>query len=276
MVSEPLSALLPLQPPDAVQAVAFVADHVSVELLPLATELGAALIKTVGAGELTETVADCVALPPGPVHVKEYVELADTAPVDCEPLSLLEPLQPPDALQEVALVLDQVSEEVAPDFTLLGVAVIVTIGATRDTVTVADCLADPPAPVQVSSYSVVFVRAPVDQVPLVATLPCQPPEAVQAVASADVQVRVELLPLPTVVGAAVNVTDAAVGGITDTSTDVGGATAVVPATSTVCEREDSPHAASVLSAANPSIVFNANADTERRLPRIEPITRLPG
>ena len=55
---EPLSALLPLHAPDAVQVVAFVADQVSVELVPLATELGAALSKTVGAGELTETVAD--------------------------------------------------------------------------------------------------------------------------------------------------------------------------------------------------------------------------
>jgi hypothetical protein len=55
---EPLSALLPLQPPDAVQAVAFVADHVSVELFPLATELGAALMETVGAAEVTETMAD--------------------------------------------------------------------------------------------------------------------------------------------------------------------------------------------------------------------------
>jgi hypothetical protein len=55
---EPLAALLPLHAPDALQAVAFVADHVSVELVPLATELGAALIRTVGAGELTETVAD--------------------------------------------------------------------------------------------------------------------------------------------------------------------------------------------------------------------------
>ena len=57
MDCEPLSALLPLQPPDAVQAVAFVADQVSVELVPLVTELGAALSKTVGAGALTETVA---------------------------------------------------------------------------------------------------------------------------------------------------------------------------------------------------------------------------
>jgi hypothetical protein len=153
------------------------------------------------------------------VHVNEYVELADTAPVDCEPLSPLEPLQPPDALQEVALLLDQVSEEEAPEFTVLGLALRVTIGATLETVTVADCIADPPAPVQVSSNSVVFVRAPVDQVPLLATLPCQPPEAVQAVASADVQVSVELPPLLTVVGAAVNVTDTAAGGVTDTLTD---------------------------------------------------------
>ena len=55
---EPLIALLPLQAPDAVQAVAFVADQVSVELVPLASELGAAEITTVGAGELTETLAD--------------------------------------------------------------------------------------------------------------------------------------------------------------------------------------------------------------------------
>jgi len=55
---EPLAALLPLHAPDAVQAVAFVADQVSVELVPLVSELGAAVIKTVGASELTETVAD--------------------------------------------------------------------------------------------------------------------------------------------------------------------------------------------------------------------------
>jgi hypothetical protein len=55
---EPLSALLPLQPPDAVQAVAFVADQVSVELFPLVTELGAVLSRTVGAAEVTDTVAD--------------------------------------------------------------------------------------------------------------------------------------------------------------------------------------------------------------------------
>jgi hypothetical protein len=55
---DPLAALLPLHAPDAAQAVAFAADQVSVALVPLATELGVALIETVGAGELTETVAD--------------------------------------------------------------------------------------------------------------------------------------------------------------------------------------------------------------------------
>jgi hypothetical protein len=140
--------LPPLHALDAVQAVALAADQVSIELVPLATELGAALSRTVGAGELTETVADWVALPPGPVHVNEYVELADIAPVDCEPLSPLLPLQPPDALHEVALVLDQVSKEEAPEFTVLGVALSVTIGALLETVTVADCAALPPLPVQ--------------------------------------------------------------------------------------------------------------------------------
>jgi hypothetical protein len=141
--------------------------------------------------------------------------------VDCEPLGPLEPLQPPDALQDVALVLDQLSEEEVPESTVLGVAASETTGGILETVTVADCVADPPAPVQVSPYSVVLVRAPVGQVPPVATLPCQPPAAVQAVAPTELQVRVELPPLLSVVGAAVSVTDtgALAGGPTTTSTD---------------------------------------------------------
>ena len=66
---EPLSAWLPLHAPDAVQAVAFAEDQVSVEPVPLVTELGDALIETVGAAALTDTVADCAALPPLPVQV---------------------------------------------------------------------------------------------------------------------------------------------------------------------------------------------------------------
>jgi len=56
---EPLVAWLPDQPPEAVQAVAFVVDQLKVELLPLTMELGLAARLTVGAGvgEVTDTVA---------------------------------------------------------------------------------------------------------------------------------------------------------------------------------------------------------------------------
>lgn len=56
----------------AVQLLAFDADHVSVELPPLATFSGLAVSDTVGAaGELTKTVTDFVTAPPAPVHVSE-------------------------------------------------------------------------------------------------------------------------------------------------------------------------------------------------------------
>ena len=144
--------------------------------------------------------------------------------MDCEPVSPLEPLQPPPmAAQEVAFVLDQVSVDAAPAFTELGEALNVTIGALPATVTVADCVADPPAPVQVNSYSMLPVRAPVDLVPLVGTLPRQLPAImVHEVASTDFHVRVELSPLLTVVGEALKVTAGAAAeacAATDTATD---------------------------------------------------------
>jgi hypothetical protein len=68
--------MLPDHAPDAEHDVAFAAVQVSVELLPLITELGLALRLTVGAGggggggnAETVTVADCVAEPPVPVQV---------------------------------------------------------------------------------------------------------------------------------------------------------------------------------------------------------------
>jgi hypothetical protein len=66
----PLVDLVPDQAPDAAQLLALVADQLKVELVPLVTLLGAAVSVTIGAGELTVTVADCAALPPGPVHVR--------------------------------------------------------------------------------------------------------------------------------------------------------------------------------------------------------------
>jgi hypothetical protein len=69
-------ALPPDQPPEALQEVAFVEDHVSVEDAPLATDVGFAAIDTVGAcggGGVPETVtaADVLAVPPEPVQLRE-------------------------------------------------------------------------------------------------------------------------------------------------------------------------------------------------------------
>jgi hypothetical protein len=55
---EPLTGLLPAQAPEPEHDVAFTAFHISVELVPPATVLGAALMLTVGAADFTETVAD--------------------------------------------------------------------------------------------------------------------------------------------------------------------------------------------------------------------------
>jgi len=68
---DPVAALVPDQAPEAVQDVALVAAHVNVELPPLAIVAGLAVKVTVGEGEVTETVTDCVALPPPPVQLSE-------------------------------------------------------------------------------------------------------------------------------------------------------------------------------------------------------------
>lgn len=99
---EPEVALAPDHPPDALQAVAFAEVHVKVALAPFATALGPTLKVTVGVGDLTDTVADCEALPPAPLQVRVYVALASRVPVDCEPLVGLLPDQAPDAVQAVA------------------------------------------------------------------------------------------------------------------------------------------------------------------------------
>jgi hypothetical protein len=136
---EPLIVLLPDQPPEAVQAVVLVDDQVSVVVAPLLTVLGAAERLTVGAGVLTDTVADCVALPPAPVQVSPKVALAVRAPVDCEPLTALLPDHAPEALHEVALAETQVKVELLPLATVLGLALMLTVAVGFGlTVTVVD------------------------------------------------------------------------------------------------------------------------------------------
>jgi hypothetical protein len=62
------------------------------------------------------------------------------------------PDQAPEAVQVVAFVDDQVSVELAPLVMALGPTLKLTVGAAAEaaTVTVVDCAALPPAPVQVS------------------------------------------------------------------------------------------------------------------------------
>ena len=88
--------------------------------------------------------------------------LALSAPVDCEPLTALLPDQAPEAVHEVALVADQLNVEAPPLAMVLGLAVKLTVGAAAVTETVADCVALPPAPVQVSTNVLLAVSAPLD------------------------------------------------------------------------------------------------------------------
>jgi hypothetical protein len=63
---------LPDHEPEAVHEVALVETQVKVELAPLATVLGLALMLTVAVGfGLTVTVVDWVALPPVPLQFNE-------------------------------------------------------------------------------------------------------------------------------------------------------------------------------------------------------------
>ena len=91
----------------------------------------------VGAGEETVTVADCEAEPPLPVQVSVYLVVALNVGVLADPAVAWLPLQPPEALQEVALVEDQLKLEAAPLLTVDGLAdrVTVGVGAVTETVT---------------------------------------------------------------------------------------------------------------------------------------------
>jgi hypothetical protein len=88
-----------------------------------------------------------------------------------------------------------------------------------DTVTVADALAGPPAPVQVRVNVLLLVNAPVDSLPEVGLAPDQAPEAVQEVASVEDQVSIEDPLYATDVGFAVSDTVGTGGGDTVTAAD---------------------------------------------------------
>jgi hypothetical protein len=73
-------------------------------------------------------VVDCVALPPAPEQVIEYVRLAVSAPVDCEPLVPSAPVHPPDAAHVLALAALQVMVALAPEASVAGAALSDTVG----------------------------------------------------------------------------------------------------------------------------------------------------
>jgi hypothetical protein len=153
-VSLPEVALVPDQAPEALHEVTLVEDHVSVEVPPLATDVGVAARDSVGAGGVTVTVDDALAVPPDPEHARANVLVLVNAGVDWLPAVGFAPDQAPEAEQEVAFVEDQVRTEDPPLTTDVGVAVSDTLGTAAgggapDTVTVVDAFALPPEPVQV-------------------------------------------------------------------------------------------------------------------------------
>lgn len=144
-------AIVPLQPPEAVQNVAFVEFQFKVEAAPLTTAVGFAVNEAVGSPRIVTVTVAAVLVPPVPVHFKVYVVLAVWAPVLWLPLMPFAPANvPPVAAQDVALVELHVSVVLEP----LGIAVkaadseAVGTGA-MVTVVVATVLV-PPVPLQVS------------------------------------------------------------------------------------------------------------------------------
>jgi hypothetical protein len=134
-------------------------------------------------------------------------------PVVFDPLVAFVPLQPPEAVHEVALVELHVSVEAPPLAIDVGLAARLTVAAPAIvTVAVAIVLA-PPAPLQINENDVVAVRAPVLCVPLAVFVPVQPPEAVHAVALVELQVRFDEAPLFTLVGIALIVALGVIGSV---------------------------------------------------------------
>ena len=129
-----------------------------------------------------------------------------------EPLSVLVPDHPPDAVQEVALADDQVSVAEPPLATVVGLAVRDTEGAAGAvTATFTDWVASPPGPLQVNANEEFAVRGLVVAVPDVALVPLQLPDAVQEDASVDVHVNVATEPETSEDGATDSVTVGACG-----------------------------------------------------------------
>jgi len=163
----PEVALAPDHAPEAVHESASADDQARVEEPPLTTEAGFAVSDTVGTGAVTVTLADALAVPPGPVQTRVKVLEPVNTPLDWLPEIALTPDHAPEAVHELASVDDQMSVEAPPFATDVGLAVSETVGrggggGAPDTVTVVDALALPPEPVQVREKLALSVSPPVD------------------------------------------------------------------------------------------------------------------
>jgi hypothetical protein len=135
VVSIPLSALVPLQLPDAEHDVASLDAHINVAEPPVRTAVGETDRVTDGRriGTVTVTTAEaCAVSPAAPMQVNVNVLFVVRAPLSMEPLTLFAPNHAPEAEHSLALVEDQVMVAESPEKTEVGFAVTVTVGAGGD------------------------------------------------------------------------------------------------------------------------------------------------
>ena len=125
----PFKALAPLQPPDAVQLVAFDEFQFRVAVWPLVTVVGDAVSEIVGAlGSATLTVTVRPLLPPAPVQVRVKLVVAFRAGITSLPVNALLPLHPSAAVQPVAFDALHARVTAPPGTVLDGLALRLTTG----------------------------------------------------------------------------------------------------------------------------------------------------
>jgi hypothetical protein len=140
-------------------------------------------------GGFAVTVTCCVVDPPAPVQARVNVVVAVSGGLDSVPDGALVPVQPSEAVQDVALVDDHVRVVEKFVVTVVGSALNVTVGGPIN-VAVALALAEPPVPEQVKVKVVVAFNAALISVPVVAFVPLQAPEAEHEVALVLLQATV--------------------------------------------------------------------------------------
>jgi hypothetical protein len=120
--------------------------------------------------------------------------------VICVPLAASVPLQPPEAVQESALIELQVSDAVPPRATAPGEAVSVAVGKGFTVTAALTGTLVPPGPEHMRTKFALPLNAPLLWLPLVASVPLQSPEAAQEVACVELHASVDSLPAGTTLG----------------------------------------------------------------------------